>query len=237
VNSALILAGGRGVRFGAATQPKQFAEIGGKPLLIYALETYVHLPEIGIVLLVVNPAYKDSSKKALRKYGLSDRVDIASGGATRQESVRNGLVALNKLHELRDDDSIFLHNAASPNTPADTVLRCIATLETVDVAQAYVPEMRTIIETDGSHVGAVLPRSKLGCTCDPTAYRAAALQRVVRQQEHNGLVGETTIDTSLSLGMQIGLVESATSNIKVTDRWDIHTLTVAMQDNGKVAQH
>lgn len=229
--SALILAGGQGVRFGAAAQPKQFAEIGGKPLFIHALETYAHLSDVGIILLVVNPAYNESSMTVLRQYGLTDRVNMASGGATRQESVRNGVGALNKLQELRDDDSIILHNAASPNTPTDTVLRCIAALETADVAQAYVPQMRTIIETDGSRVVAVMPRSRLGCTCDPTVYRAAALKRVMRQQEESGLTGETTIDTSLSLGMRIGLVESATSNIKVTDRWDIHTLTAAMQEN------
>lgn len=231
--AALILAGGQGIRFGTAGQPKQFAEIGGKPLFIHALQTYVELASVETVLLVANPDFMDSSVTALREFGVSAHVQIAPGGDTRQESVRNGLGAIMDLHELRDDDAIVLHNAASPNTPADTVTRCIAALDNAHVAQAYAPQLRTIFEMDGQQVGAVLPRSRLACSCDPTVYRATALRRVMQRQEKLGLCGETTTDIALSLGMRIELVKSEQSNIKITDRWDIDALKAAMRAPGE----
>ncbi len=230
--AAIILAGGQGTRFGATTQPKQFAEIGGKPLFIHALQTYVELTSVDLVLLIANPAFLESSRAALRQFSLEAQVKVAPGGDTRQESVRNGLSAVSDLHEDRDEDVIVLHNAASPNTPANTVTRCIAALETAEVAQAYIPELRTLFEMKDQRVAAVLPRSSLACACDPTVYRAAALRRVMKRQEELGLRGDTTTDTALSLGMRIELVQSERSNIKITSRWDIDALKAAMEQAG-----
>ena len=230
--AALILAGGQGTRFGAASRPKQFAEIGGKPLFIYALQTYVELAGIDPVLLIANPDFTDSSLEALRKFQLEAHVTVVPGGDTRQESVRNGLAALESVHEVCAEDIIVLHNAASPNTPADTVTRCVAALETAEVTQAYTPELRTIFEMKDDHVSAVLVRPSLACACDPTIYRAPALRRVLQRQEELGLSGDTTTDIALSLGMRIKLVKSEQSNIKITAPWDIDMLRAAMQDTG-----
>lgn len=228
--AALILAGGQGTRFDTRGQPKQFTEIGGQPLFIHALKTYIDLPNVSTVVLVANPTFMEPTLDALGEFGLAADVKVVAGGDTRQESVRNGLAAVNDMHDVGDDDAVILHNAASPNTPADTITRCIAALDAADVAQAYIPELRTILEMDGENVGAVLPRSKLASSCDPTIYRAAALQRVMQRQEELGLRGDTTVDISLSLGMRIRLVESEQSNIKITARWDLDALKAAMLD-------
>jgi 2-C-methyl-D-erythritol 4-phosphate cytidylyltransferase len=232
VIAALILAGGQGTRFGAASRPKQFAEINGKPLFIHALQTYIDHTAVDTVLLIANPDFMDSSRAELRKFGIDAKVTVAAGGDTRQVSVRNGLDALGDLHEILDGDAIILHNAASPNTPADTVTRCLAALQTADVAQAYLPELRTLFEMKDQRVTAVLQRSALASACDPTIYRAAALRGVMNHQQDLGLRGDTTTDTALSLGMRIELVESEQSNIKITARWDLDTLKAAMQDTG-----
>jgi 2-C-methyl-D-erythritol 4-phosphate cytidylyltransferase len=232
VIAALILAGGQGTRFGAASRPKQFAEINGKPLFIHALQTYIDHTAVDTVLLIANPNFMDSSRAELRKFGIDAKVTVAAGGDTRQVSVRNGLDALGDLHEFLDGDAIILHNAASPNTPADTVTRCLAALQTADVAQAYLPELRTLFEMKDQRVTAVLQRSALASACDPTIYRAAALRGVMIHQQDLGLRGDTTTDTALSLGLRIELVESEQSNIKITARWDLDTLKGAMQDTG-----
>jgi 2-C-methyl-D-erythritol 4-phosphate cytidylyltransferase len=233
VIAALILAGGQGTRFGAASRPKQFAEIAGKPLFIFALQTYLELAGVGPVLLIANPDFTDSSIEALRKFQLEAHVTVVPGGDTRQESIRNGLSALESVYEVCAEDIIVLHNAASPNTPADTVTRCIAALESAEVAQAYIPELRTLFEMKDQRVAAVLPRPSLACACDPTVYRAAALRAVMNRQEEMGLRGDTTTDIALSLGMRIELVESVHSNIKITARGDIDALKAAMEEAGR----
>ena len=110
--------------------------------------------------------------------------------------------------------------------------RCISALQAADVAQAYLPELRTLFEMQDQRVTAVLQRSALASACDPTVYRAAALRSVMNRQQDLGLRGDTTTDTALSLGMRIELVESEQSNIKITARWDLDTLKAAMQDTG-----
>jgi len=236
VIAALVLAGGQGVRFGTENGPKQFAEIGGKPLFIHALQTYVDLASVDPVLLVANPAHMDSTLAALRQFELEAKVDVVHGGDTRQQSVRNGFSALSDRREMSDDDIIVLHNAASPNTPDDTVMRCITALEDAEVAQAYIPELRTLFEMKGQRVATVLPRPSLACSCDPTVYRASALRRVIKRQEELGLRGDTTTDIALSLGMRIELVQSEQSNIKVTARWDMDAVTAAMQVANRIDQ-
>jgi 2-C-methyl-D-erythritol 4-phosphate cytidylyltransferase len=228
--AALIVAGGQGARFGATGPPKQFAEIGGIPLFIHALQTYVQLANVGPVLLIANPNFLDASRNALRLFNLDSDVTVAPGGDTRQQSVRNGLNALGALHNVLDCDAIVLQNGVSPNTPADTITRCIAALESAEVAQAYIPEPHTLCEMRDQRVTAVLPRSRLARTCDPTVYRAAALRSVMERTEDLGLRGDTTTDIALSLGMRIELVESVHSNIKITIRWDLYALKAAMEE-------
>ncbi len=225
---ALILAAGKGVRFGSGEVPKQFCEIDGVPLVILSVQAYASLSEIDHLALVANPDRLEQTHELLQQFNLADQVTVVTGGATRQISVRNAAAAIGNELPGRDD-VVILHNAVSPNTPAEFIRECLTALEGCDAVQACVPDTRTVFETDGEFVSAVLPRARLVYNCDPTVYRGDVFSAILAAQQSDGMQGETTSDTALQLGYKIRLVKSDYLNIKVTNPWDLEALRAAIR--------
>jgi 2-C-methyl-D-erythritol 4-phosphate cytidylyltransferase len=232
MTTVLVLAAGAGTRFGAGPLPKQFATIGGQPLFVHALQAYQRAGLAGRLVLVAHPGLLTESRAALNDAGLTATILLTTGGRDRRASVRRGLDAARGRWSPGPDEAILLHNAASPNTDPLTIHRCVAALNRADVAQACVPELRTLLMTEDEHVADVLPRTRVVSTCDPTAYRLAALDRVL---DSLGAKGDSTVDAALGLGLNIELVSSDYGNIKVTTRWDLEAVRAAMAANRPAA--
>lgn len=117
--AAIVVAAGQGLRAGQAV-PKQFAMWRGKPVVRHSVES---LASAGVSpIVVVIPAGGESiAHEALS--GISD-VRLVTGGATRQESVRRGLEAL----ERDDPDQVLIHDAARPMLPGAVIERLKAAL-------------------------------------------------------------------------------------------------------------
>ncbi|MDJ0923944.1 MAG: 2-C-methyl-D-erythritol 4-phosphate cytidylyltransferase [Acidimicrobiia bacterium] len=228
--AALILAAGKGERFGRDPHPKQYSNLCGKPLFVHSVSTYGAMPEIDRIVLTFDTDCEDLVQTSLEQHGLVDAVDLVPGGATRQASIGNAAAALGSLDALDRNDMIVVHNAASPNTRAAFVRECIEAMEGFDAVQACVPDTRTVFERTDKVVSRVLPRAHLVYNCDPLIYRADVFARLIQTQHERGTTGETTSDTALELGYQLRLVESSYDNIKVTTRWDIYAIEAAMQD-------
>lgn len=223
---AIVLAGGRGSRFGA-DMPKQFADIHGRPVLIHALQTYVGAGLTDRVILVTPPDLLDHTHALLARHDLDGQVAVCAGGPTRQASIRLGVAAAQAAGA--SYRVLILHNAASPNTDHDTVRRCVAALEEADVVQACHWEQRTLFETADGYAVRLLDREHTACSCDPTAFRAEALHAVLAEQQRRGLQVDTTTDVALDLGLRVKLVASPPGNIKITGPWDLATLHAAME--------
>jgi 2-C-methyl-D-erythritol 4-phosphate cytidylyltransferase len=228
MNVALILAAGRGERFGNARMPKQFCDIDGKPLFVHSVAMYAVMTEIDKIVVTANPLFLEETRAALADNGLTDAAEVAVGGDTRQASIRNAVDAAWPGSAPGADDLVVIHNAASPNTKSDFVRICIHAMKGYDGVQACVPDTRTVFEKSGDRIGRVLPRSQLVYNCDPLIYRGDVFHDVTTTQRERGAAGETTTDTALELGYRIRLVESSYENIKVTNRWDLEAVRAVM---------
>ena len=118
MNTALILAGGVGNRFGAEI-PKQFVEVLGKPILAYTIEIFEHHPEIDSVLVACVAPYIDAVWQIKEKYGLSKLQWVTEGGDTFQASVYRGLRFLED--KIDRDDIVLVHFGVSPFITADII--------------------------------------------------------------------------------------------------------------------
>ncbi|HEY4542351.1 MAG TPA: 2-C-methyl-D-erythritol 4-phosphate cytidylyltransferase, partial [Noviherbaspirillum sp.] len=119
---ALIPAAGVGARMGAQG-PKQYLQLAGKPMLRHVLETFTAIAAIDHVYVVVSA--EDGYIASVIDDELAERVTVLRcGGATRQESVRNG------LRQMRADehDWVLVHDAARPGLAAALVERLLAAL-------------------------------------------------------------------------------------------------------------
>ena len=119
VVSALIAAGGRGVRLGA-DQPKQFLEIGGRSILERSIERFATHPGIAEVVVALPPDYLPSLQARLQARGWAS-VRCVEGGGRRQDSVENAFRAA------RPDATVLaIHDAARPFVSRALIERTVA---------------------------------------------------------------------------------------------------------------
>ena len=111
VCTAVVLAAGRGTRMGIS-QAKQYLEIGGKPVLAYALEAFQQSPAIdGIVLVTDRDHMEYCRTEIVEPYGIRKVSVYAEGGRERYESVWNALKA---IAPTPDRQYVFIHDGARP---------------------------------------------------------------------------------------------------------------------------
>ena len=114
--TAVVLAAGKGTRMGGSVA-KQFLEIGGKPVVVYALEVFEHSPEIDQIILVTGAdKIEYCQKEIIEKYGIKKTVSVCAGGRERYESVWKALQTLKSLESEQEQktDYVLIHDGARP---------------------------------------------------------------------------------------------------------------------------
>lgn len=169
---ALVLAGGTGSRAGVET-PKQLALLGGRPLLMHSVTTFVDHPGIDAVVLVVRP-----EQIATVEQLTADQpkvVAVVAGGLTRADSSRAGLDAVTRL--AADDDVVLIHDAARPFVDAVTISGVLDALKESDAVAVTVPESDTVVAIDGGLILHTLDRETLHRCQTPQAFRLGTIRR------------------------------------------------------------
>ncbi|WP_050476073.1 2-C-methyl-D-erythritol 4-phosphate cytidylyltransferase [Herbaspirillum rhizosphaerae] len=227
---ALIPAAGVGARLGGAT-PKQYMPLAGKPMLQYALDTFADNAAIAHTFIVVSAAdgYIDDFLAAQPQ--LAGKVTVVRrGGETRQESVRNGLLAIRT--QVGDDDWVLVHDAARPGLNDALLDKLIAALHDDDVGGLLaLPIVDTLKRSNASRVAETVPRNDLWAAQTPQMFRYALLQRALDAAQEQGRVGDITDDASAveMLGLQPKLVEGSPRNFKVTLAHDVALAELFLQ--------
>lgn len=211
---AIVPAAGVGSRLGQQ-EPKQFADLHGRPVIA---RTVANLTWCARVVVVHHPDHRERTVRMLDQAGSLPSLTLVPGGATRRLSIA---AALEAIADLPDTTNVVIQNAASPNTPPSLGVACVAALETHEMAQAYVPAVHTIFRKSEGELAEVLPRSALGYTADPTAYRLSCLRRIAARQAEDSQDGHMMSDTARAMGIAIRLVPSPESNIKLTTPNDL----------------
>jgi 2-C-methyl-D-erythritol 4-phosphate cytidylyltransferase / 2-C-methyl-D-erythritol 2,4-cyclodiphosphate synthase len=208
---ALIVAAGRGQRFGV-TSPKQYVELVGKPVLRHSLETFALHPTIGAVRVVIHG--DDVALYNSATAGLSLLAPV-TGGATRQESVRRGLESLKDMMP----SAVLIHDAARPLVDAALIDRMLAALEEAPGAIPALPVADTVKRAQDGRVAATLDRRTLWRAQTPQAFRYGDIMAA-----HDAAAGrELTDDAAVAeaAGLAVALVEGAEENFKVTTEADL----------------
>lgn len=150
MNIAVIFAGGSGKRMNSVARPKQFLELRGKPVMIYTLELFDYHPRIdGIVVVCLEP-WIPFLEKQLKKFEISKVTDIVPGGETGQDSIYNGLVAVEQRYG--EECNVLIHDGVRPLITAQTITDCIETVAEKGNCITCIPATETFVVTmeDGS---------------------------------------------------------------------------------------
>lgn len=163
---AIIVAAGEGLRAGQHV-PKQFASYQGKPLLLHSIEAFARHGAERIV--VVHP--EGAGTRVREMVGDSLPLMLATGGATRQQSVRNGLAVLERAGE----DAVLIHDAARPGLTRQVLERLLSALAEADGAIPVLPVIDSLIRADAGAMQAVVNRNYLWRVQTPQAFRREAI--------------------------------------------------------------
>jgi len=115
---AVMLAGGTGERMGAG-RPKQFIEIGEKPLIVHCLDVYEQSPEIDAIEIVCHKDWIEHVWNLTRQWNIKKVKWVCEGGDTCQESTRNGI--FNLEGKVQDDDVLMFVMSSSPFVNEDII--------------------------------------------------------------------------------------------------------------------
>ena len=221
---ALIVAGGVGSRMGA-DKPKQFVEVEGKPVLFYTLQAFQDHPQVDAIELVLIRGWENSVREWKDKYGISKLKWIVEGGDSVQESIRNGVLALED--KCKDDDVIVLHDGIRPlveTSVLDDVIDKAKRFGNGVTSMPYNEQIFLVDQEDKTTTTKYIPRETLRRVATPQAYKFGVIDKAYHEafEKKIGISGSSYANTMMvELGHRLYFAEGSDKNIKLTTPGDL----------------
>lgn len=214
MNTAIIVAAGSGRRFGSET-PKQFAALCGKPVLIHTLERFEACYAIDEIVLVLSEPGNKQFQNSNFGFEVTKLRTVVIGGATRTESVRNGLDAVDPGSEI-----VAVHDGARPMVTPDEISMTIEKAVSTGAACLVAEVTDTIKEIDNGYISGTIDRSRLRRALTPQAFRYELLKQAFEGVDLDDSVTDECYLVE-KLGVTISFVEGSSRNIKITTPDDL----------------
>lgn len=218
---ALIFAGGVGSRMGDAKVPKQFLELGGKPIIAYTIDHFEDHEEVDAIVVVCIEEGIPLLEEIVAKNGYRKITAIVPGGGSGQQSIFNGLQALADSCRSSQRDIVLVHDGVRPLIDAAAISDCIASVREKGCTAVVAPAIETVIEVEGAKTVGILDRSKARLARAPQGFFLDQLYGAHLESQRLGL--DEFID-SISMmahfGHPISVVDGPAENIKITTRQD-----------------
>lgn len=217
---AIVVGGGSGSRFGGVV-PKQFLPLAGKPLLVHALSPFLDCGAVERTIVVLPREGYDEALAVVRPYLEGRRVETAPGGASRQDSVWQGLC---QARSAGGDPLLVVHDGARPLVTIELVERVIeaALDEPEGGAIAAVPVVETLKEvSEEGRVERTVPRKRFYRAQTPQCFRLSLLARAFERASREGYVGTDEAALVERLGAPVRVVAGSERNLKVTNAEDL----------------
>ncbi len=222
MNTAIIVAAGSGHRFGGNT-PKQFLEIHGKPIIIHTIERFESCELVDDVVLVLAKSEMARFLDYASGYGFSKLSRAIPGGATRSDSVFNGLDSITAASA----EIVAIHDGARPLVSAREIKETIMKAQEVGAACLVSGITDTLKEVSDSRILRTINRAGLRRALTPQCFR----YEIIREAFAGAEIDQNVTDECMlveKLGVEIAAVEGNPQNIKITNREDLEFLEKAL---------
>ena len=231
MNIALILSGGTGLRLGADI-PKQYIEVGGRPVISYCIKTLSCHDKIDGMQIVADSAWQESIKGWLETADPCKKFrGFSAPGENRQLSIFHGLQDIRTYAD--DSGYVFIHDAARPMLSPVQVADCLEAVQGHDGLMPVLPMKDTVyLSQDGTRVTDLLDRSKVYAGQAPEVFRIGRYYEANRNllpdriRQINGSTEPAILD-----GMDIVMIPGDEGNFKITTRTDLERFLKIREDN------
>jgi 2-C-methyl-D-erythritol 4-phosphate cytidylyltransferase len=220
----ILPAAGLGTRM-ASSQPKQFLELRGLPILIHSLRAFAAVPRVTAIYVAVRANEIERVQAQIAEYsvqfGFGDRVHVVAGGENRQESVAHALAALN----CEEDDIVLVHDAVRPLIDAKTIDRTIDAVIEHGAAIVGLPAVDTIKQVErtahGALITSTIPREFVVLAQTPQGFRCGLLKRAFAEAEADGFLGTDEASIVERAEHPVAVVPGSAVNLKITQPGDL----------------
>src|SRR5262245_2584596 len=205
MNVAIVVAGGKGTRFGS-DRPKQFLELKSIPIIVRTLLQFERCREIGGVVVVLPHDEVAGFESLIDPFALSKIVRVVAGGETRAQSVRRG------LETITGAEIVAVHDGVRPLVTADEIDRVVSAAGTSSAAILVAPVGDTVKEVIGGRSTRTLARRNLRRALTPQCFRFEILKRAYESLDELEISGVEVSDDSFlveRLGIDVVTIESS----------------------------
>jgi 2-C-methyl-D-erythritol 4-phosphate cytidylyltransferase len=226
----IIPAAGLGTRMASAarerkaSRSKQFAELGGTPIILHTLRRIAEVSDVNEILV----ALRDNEISGFRELLQHDAKDILArnirlieGGEHRQQSVGNALAAV----AAAPDDIVLVHDAVRPFVTSEIIRDVIHAAQKYGAAIAGTPAVDTIKQVErtaeGALITATIPRERVVLAQTPQGFRYDVLKKAFDEAAADGFMGTDEASLVERSGHPVAVVMGSPRNIKITTPSDM----------------
>ena len=216
---AAILAGGVGTRMQSAEKPKQFLEVGGKPIIIHTIEKFISIENFTKIRVLTPEDWVDYTRDLIENYmGTDSGVLVLPGGSDRNETLMCALAYIEEHYKVDADTILVTHDAVRPFV-TERIIR-----ENMEAAGRYgacgtaIPATDTIVQSrDGKYMNSIPDRSCMYQQQTPQSFRVTLLKEtyaLLNEEERKSLTDACKI--LVLKGVPVYMVMGDPCNIKIT---------------------
>jgi 2-C-methyl-D-erythritol 4-phosphate cytidylyltransferase len=217
--TAIIVAAGEGRRFGFS---KQFALLGGKPVLDRCLEIFeAHKKVAAIVLVLKDVGLKKEYLQRFKKI-----VAVAKGGKRRQDSVFSGFSQVDP----EKTEIVLVHDGVRSLVSEDLIDRVIEAARQAGAAVPAIPVEDTIKLVEGDEVSRTLEREQLFRIQTPQGFSYPILKEALDRARKENFYGTDEASLAERIGKKVFIVPGDNKNIKVTTPEDLKIAEALLED-------
>lgn len=214
MNYVVIVAGGKGLRMGGDV-PKQFLLFGGKPVLMRTIERFHAFDAQLQIILVLPPNQQGYWHELCLAHHFKLPYLLADGGATRFESVRNGLVLIPNDAQ----GVVAVHDGVRPMVSVKVIERCFAMACKAQAVIPVTPVVETLRQIMPDGASQTVNRDAYRLVQTPQTFDLQLLKQAYQQPYSTAFTDDASVVEAL--GMQITMVEGNKENIKITTPFDL----------------
>jgi len=240
---AIIPAAGLGTRMASAPSPrkpaatKQFADLGGTPVLIHTLRKLLETSEVSEICVALRASEIEGFRARLTQevHGSErKKIQVVEGGDHRQQSVAHALGAISAA----DDDIVLIHDAVRPFITPEIIREVIQAAQKYGAAIAGIPAVDTVKQVErtaeGALITATFPRERVVMAQTPQGFHYRLLRKAFDEASADGFIGTDESSLLERSGHPVAVVMGSPRNIKITTPADLDLAEFYLKTGGRL---
>ena len=223
--NVVIVAAGKGTRL-QSELPKPFLSVAGRPILVHTLRRFEPIEVVRRIVVVVAAEREALCRELLHTHGpWPQPIAVVHGGAERQDSVWNGLAALETHCEI-----VAIHDAARPFISVEAIQRSIEAAAETGSAVVATPVRDTIKRADAQHtIRETVSRHDLWLAQTPQTFQVGVIRAAHQWAQQRGIVGTDDATLVEQMGRPVRIVPGDALNFKITTPDDLALARAVLQ--------